>query len=218
MTAVSRFIIPEEGGAIMRRSDVVVVCFIYIASVLLGGCATHLVSPPTRTWEQPCDVCVPGVANFTKVTDKLWRGSQPDMNDPDIFRKLEQRGVKTVINLRHNHDDFDKLKETNIRYLWIPMRAWHPEEEDLVLFLSALRRAFADPNLWPVFVHCAEGKDRTGYAIAAYRIIEEQWEAEDAIHEMFDFRYNTFWLGNPRFLRDLKKNSKEIEARVTRAP
>ncbi len=195
----------------MRRSDVVVVCFIYIASVLLGGCATRLVSPPTRTWEQPCDVCVPGVANFTKVTDKLWRGSQPDMNDPDIFRKLEQRGVKTVINLRHNHDDFDKLKETNIRYLWIPMRSWHPEEEDLVLFLSALRRAFADPNLWPVFVHCAEGKDRTGYAIAAYRIIEEQWEAEDAIHEMFDFRYNTIWLGNPRFLRDLKKNSKEIE-------
>src|SRR4030042_1260196 len=218
MTAVSRFVIPEEGGAIMRKSDVVVVCFIYIASVLLGGCATRPVSPPTRTWEQPCDVCVPGVANFTKVTDKLWRGSQPDMNDPDIFRKLEQIGVKTVINLRHNHDDFDKLKETNIRYLWIPMRAWHPEEEDLVLFLSALRRAFADPNLWPVFVHCAEGKDRTGYAIAAYRIIEEQGEAEDAIHEMFDFRYNTFWLGNPRFLRDLKKNSKEIAARVTRAP
>ena len=155
MTAVSRFVIPEEGGAIMRRSDLVVVCFIYIASVLLGGCATRPVSPPTRTWEQPCDVCVPGVANFTKVTDKLWRGSQPDMNDPDIFRKLEQIGVKTVINLRHNHDDFDKLKETNIRYLWIPMRAWHPEEEDLVLFLSALRRAFADPNLWPVFVHCA---------------------------------------------------------------
>ncbi len=202
----------------MRRSDVVVICSIYIAIVLVGGCATRPVSPPTRTWEQPCDVCVPGVANFTKVTDKLWRGSQPDMNDPDIFRKLEQRGVKTVINLRHNHDDFDKLKETNIRYLWIPMRSWHPEEEDLVLFLSALRRAFADPNLWPVFVHCAEGKDRTGYAIAAYRIIEEQWEAEDAIHEMFDFRYNTFWLDNPRFLRNLKKNREEIKDRVTRAP
>ena len=202
----------------MRRSEVVVVCLICIACVLPGCCATRPVSPPTRTWAQPCDVCVPGVPNFTKVTDKLWRGSQPDMNDPDIFLKLQRSGVKTVINLRHDHDDFPKLQGTNIRYLWIPMRAWHPEEEDLVLFLSALRRAFADSNLWPVFVHCAEGKDRTGYAIAAYRIIEEQWEAEDAIHEMFDFRYNTFWLGNPRFLRDLKKNSKEIEARVTRAP
>lgn len=204
----------------MRRSYVVVACFIYIASVLLGGCATRPESPPTRTWAPPCNDCVPGVPNFAKVTAKLWRGSQPDTDDPDIFRKLEQGGVKTVINLRHDHDDFSKLRETNIRYLWIPMRAWHPEEEDLVLFLSALRRAFADPNRWPVFVHCAEGKDRTGYAIATYRIIEEQWEANDAIHEMFAFGYNPIWFGNPDFLRGLKKDSKdkEIEARVTKAP
>lgn len=207
----------------MHRSDFVVVCFICIASVLLasvllGGCATRPVQPPTRTWGQPCPDCVPGVPNFAVVTDKLWRGSQPDMNDPDIFRKLEQRGVKTVINLRHNYDDFPKLQGTNTRYLWIPMRAWDPEEEDIVLFLSALQRAFADPSRWPVFVHCSEGKDRTGYVIAAYRIIEEQWEADDAIHEMFDFGYNTIWFGNPKFLRDLKKNSKDIEARVNSAP
>jgi len=218
MTVVSRCATPEEGEAIMRRSDVVVVCFICIASVLAGGCAARPVSPPTRTWAQPCDDCVPGVSNFTKVTDKLWRGSQPDMNDRDIFRKLEQRGVKTIINLRHDHDDFPKLQGTNIRYLWIPMRAWHPEKEDLVLFLSALRRAFADPNRWPAIVHCAEGKDRTGYAIATYRIIEEQWEADNAIHEMFDFRYNPIWFGNPDFLRRLKEQSKDIEARVTRVP
>ena len=202
----------------MHRSDLVVVCFICIAGVLLGGCAIRPAQQPTRAWEQPCDDCVPCVLNFTKVTEKLWRGSQPDMNDPDIFRKLEQRGVKTVINLRHDHDDFPKLQGTNIRYLWIPMRAWHPEEEDIVLFLSALRRILADPNLWPVFVHCAAGKDRTGYAVAAYRIIEEQWDAEDAILEMFDFRYNPYWFGNPGFLRDLQKHSKDIEARVTKAP
>jgi protein tyrosine phosphatase (PTP) superfamily phosphohydrolase (DUF442 family) len=193
-------------------------CFICIAIVLLGGCATRPVSPPTRTWTQPRNDCVSGVLNFAKVTDKLWRGSQPDMNDPDIFRKLEQRGVKTVINLRHGHDDFPKLQGTNIRYLWIPMRAWRPEEEDIALFLSALRRAFADPNGWPVFVHCAEGKDRTGYAVAAYRIIEEHWEADNAIHEMFDFDYNPIWFGNPAFLRHLKEHSKDIEARLTRAP
>jgi hypothetical protein len=91
-------------------------------AVLTVGCAVRPKSPPTRTWAQPCDDCVPGVPNFAMVTDKLWRGSQPDVNDPDIFRKLEQRGVKTVINLRHDHDDFPKLSQTNMRYLWIPMR------------------------------------------------------------------------------------------------
>ena len=202
----------------MCKSNVAGIGFIFIASVLMGGCATRPVTHPTRTWEKPSDTSVPGVPNFAKVTAKLWRGSQPDLNDPDIFHKLEESGVKTVINLRHDHDDFAKLRATNIRYLWIPMRAWHPEEEDLVLFLSALRRAFADPSLWPVFVHCAEGRDRTGYAIAAYRIIEEQWEADDAIHEMFDFRYNPIWFGNPNFLRRLKEHSKDVEARIVKVP
>jgi tyrosine-protein phosphatase SIW14 len=161
---------------------------------------------------------MPGVANFAKVTDKLWRGTQPDRNDPDVFRKLAEKGVRTVINLRHDHDDFPKLQGTSIEYLWIPMRAWHPEREDMVLFLSALRRALADPKRWPVLVHCAEGKDRTGYAIASYRIIEQHWSTDDAIHEMFDFHYNPVWFGNPAFLRRLEHDRPDVEARVSRAP
>lgn len=202
----------------MRRFGALLAGFICITGILAGGCATRPTTPPTRTWDQPCDDCIPGVTNFQKVTDKLWRGAQPDPNDPDIFRKLEIQGVKTVINLRHNHDDFPKLQGTNIRYLWIPMRAWNPRQEELVLFLSALRRAFADPNRWPVFVHCAEGEDRTGYAIATYRISEEHWDANNAIHEMFDFRYNPIWFGNPGFLRDLSNKREEIMTRVDKTP
>jgi protein tyrosine phosphatase (PTP) superfamily phosphohydrolase (DUF442 family) len=189
-----------------------------IAIVLLVGCASRPGSAPSRAGARPCDDCIHGVANFAKVTEKLWRGTQPDRNDPEVFRRLSDAGVKTVINLRHDHDDFPLLRDSNLQYVWIPMRAWYPETEDLVLFLSALRRLSADPRHWPVYVHCAEGRDRTGYAIAAYRIIEEGWEAHDAIHEMFDFRYNTIWFGNPAFLRRLKQQSGEIAARVGRAP
>ena len=201
----------------VRRLNVAVVCICF-SWFLNAGCAIRPTSPPSRVWAQPCDDCVPGVPNFAIVTEKLWRGSQPDVNDPEVFRKLEKRGAKTVINLRHDHDDFLKLSQTNMRYLWIPMRAWNPKEENLVIFLSALRRAFADPNKWPVFVHCAEGKDRTGYAIATYRIIEEQWDADDAIHEMFDFRYNPLWFRNPAFLHRMQDKRKEIQARVIREP
>jgi tyrosine-protein phosphatase SIW14 len=186
--------------------------------LLLAGCASRPEAPPTRQWQQPCDTCISGVVNFAKVTDKLWRGSQPDREDAEVFRRLANAGVKTVINLRHDHDDFPLLRDTQIQYLWLPMRAWHPETEEMVLFLSALRRIFADPNRWPVFVHCAEGKDRTGYAIASYRIVEQAWTADDAIHEMFDFRYNPIWFGNPAFLRRLKQESAGIEARIGRAP
>jgi protein-tyrosine phosphatase len=125
--------------------------------------------------------------------------------------------VKTVINLRHDRDDFPALAQTDIAYVWIPMRAWRPQEEELVLFLAAVRRALADPNRGPVLVHCAEGKDRTGYAIALYRIIEQQWDADSAIEEMFDFRYNPLYFGNPRFLRRMSVRRAEIAARVRRA-
>ena len=67
-------------------------------------------------------------------------------------------------------------------------------------------------------MHCAEGKDRTGYVIAAYRIVEQRWSADDAIQEMFDFHYNPLWFGNPAFLRRLERDREEIAARVRRAP
>ena len=88
----------------------------------------------------------------------------------------------------------------------------------MVLFLAALHRAFADPRRWPVLVHCAEGKDRTGYAIATYRIVEEQWDADSAIEEMFDFRYNRIFFENPSFLRRMAERRDEIRARLARMP
>jgi tyrosine-protein phosphatase SIW14 len=185
---------------------------------LVAACATRPTTPTTHTWPQPCDDCIAGVPNFSEVTEKLWRGAQPDPKDADVFRRLAARGVKTVINLRHDHDDFAALQGTGIAYAWIPMRAWHAQEQDLVLFLATLRRALADPQRWPVYVHCAAGKDRTGYAIATYRIIEQGWDAESAIEEMFDFRYNPVWFGNPAFLRRIAERRADIAARVARTP
>ena len=80
------------------------------------------------------------------------------------------------------------------------------------------RRVAPDPNRWPVYVHCAAGKDRTGYAVATYRIVEQGWDADSAIEEMFDFRYNPIWFGNPAFLRHVAEQRAEVAARVARSP
>jgi len=190
----------------------------FLVVLAIAGCATRPTTPSTHTWERPCDNCIAGAPNFSKVTPKLWRGAQPDPRDPQVFERLAKAGVKTVINLRHDHDDFAALQGTQIAYLRIPMRAWRPEEEEMVLFLATLRRLLADPNRWPVYVHCAAGKDRTGYAIATYRIVEQGWDADSAIEEMFDFRYNPIWFGNPAFLRHVAEQRAEVAARVARSP
>ena len=36
----------------------------------------------------------------------------------------------------------------------------------------------------PVFVHCQRGADRTGLAVAVYRVAVEGWSKEKAIEEM----------------------------------
>ena len=188
-----------------------------VALLAAAGCATRPTAPSTHTWAQPCDDCVPGLRNFGRVSERLWRSAQPDRHDPEVFRKLAASGVKTVINLRHDHDDFPSLAAIDIAYVHIPMRAWQPHDEDMVLFLATVRRALADPKRSPVLVHCAEGKDRTGYTIAAYRIVEQGWDADSAIQELFDFHYNAIYVRDIRYLRRLSERRAEIAARIAKA-
>ena len=197
-------------------------CLLLCVAVLSVGCATRPSVLPTRSWMTPCDtctcimehydMCIKGVKNFAKVLPALWRGAQPTSEG---FCNLQAAGVKTIVNLRHDHDDFPLLACTNLKYFWIKARAWSPEEEDVVKFLKVLK----DKENWPIFVHCAAGKDRTGYSVAAYRIVKEDWTADDAIHEMLDFRYHTWWSRAPRFLHEKIENKKQdIIRKVEQAP
>lgn len=86
------------------------IIYVCLITVVGAACATRPNLPRTHAWALPCDSCVEGISNFAQVDEKLWRGAQLDMDDPDIFIKLEKRGVKTVINLRYHHDDFYRLQ------------------------------------------------------------------------------------------------------------
>jgi len=176
---------------------------------LLYSCASRPSTPPSRSWPTPCDTCIPGVENFSKVSPALWRGAEPTAEG---FRGLEAAGAKTVVSLRDAHDDYELLAGTKLKYLRIPTNAWDPEESELVLFLKILENR----DNWPVFVHCAEGRDRTGYSVATYRMVVENWSVDDALHEMFDFRFNAIWFRNPAFLRKL--DIAKIRELVKRAP
>ena len=193
----------------VRISRSAAVCLVFFVALLNAACGNRPKEPPTRPLGKPCENCIEGVANFAKVSPAVWRGAQPTKEG---FRNLEAAGVKAVVNFRHDHDDLPLLAGTQLKYLWIPARAWKPEEQDLVIFLKVLE----DPKNWPVFVHCAEGKDRTGYSVAAYRIVAEDWAPDDAVHEMFDFHYNPIWFENPRFLHRL--NAEQVRTRVKMVP
>ena len=149
------------------------------------------------------------MTNFARVSEALWRGAQPTAEG---FRNLERAGVKTVVNLRSDHDDAELLSGTKLKQVRIGTKAWDPDEDEIVAFLKVVR----DRENWPVFVHCAKGHDRTGYCVASYRIVEQGWTPDDAIREMYEFHYNPVWMRNKAFLRRL--DVAEIKARVAGDP
>src|SRR5262249_42398382 len=109
----------------------------------------------------------PGVPNFHKVNDFLFRGGQPSQEG---FAALAKLGVKTVIDLRrpteHAVNDEERMvKALGMKYLNFPMEAIvAPDQQHVAKILEI----FGTKE--PVFVHCKEGKDRTGTVIACYRM------------------------------------------------
>jgi len=172
------------------------------AFVAASGCGTattaavvDLAARDPR-WATPLER--PGLPNLHRVSDDLYRGAQLTKEGAAELVKL---GVKTVVNLRSFHSDSDEIGDLPLKYEHIYMKAWHPEDEDVVKFLKIV----TDRAKAPVFVHCMRGADRTGTVVAVYRIVLQGWSREDAIEEMRRGGYNfhEIWKGLPEYLRNL---------------
>jgi protein tyrosine phosphatase (PTP) superfamily phosphohydrolase (DUF442 family) len=128
-----------------------------------------------NNWAEPLEL--PGVENFHKVSEQLYRGAQPSAEGMEQLQKL---GIKTVVNLRSFHSDRDEIGDANLGYEHITMKPWHAEDKEVVRFLKIV----SDPNGTPVFVHCQRGADRTGTMCAIYRVAVQGWSKTEAIEEM----------------------------------
>jgi len=140
----------------------------------------------------------PPLDNFYRVTPELYRGAQPDAAG---MRKLKELGIKTIVNLRLMHSDADEIGRLDIAGEHIRIDPFKPNMDELVRFL----RIATDPNRAPVFVHCQRGIDRTGMAVAAYRIVVCGWTKTQALDEMTNgpYGYDEMFVNVPAFLDKL---------------
>jgi len=147
-------------------------------------------------WAQP--VMMEGVPNLHRVSEGLYRSAQPTAEG---MRILKNMGVKTIVNLRSFHSDRDEIGSTGLAYEPIDMKAWHPEEKEIVRFLQIV----ANPKRTPVLVHCQHGADRTGTMSAIYRIAIQGWSKEEAIKEMTEggFGSHGAWANLTRWVNKL---------------
>jgi len=150
-----------------------------------------------------------GLPNFYRVSDVLYRGAQPT---EDGFRRLKEMNIKTVISLRSFNSDRNLLGDTDLDYEHLYVKAWHPEDKEVVRFLQIV----TDTNRTPVFVHCQHGADRTGTMCAIYRIVVCGWTKDQAIKEMTEggFGFHATWQNLIDYVRDLDIEKIKRKARL----
>ena len=138
-------------------------------------------------WAQP--IRRKGVPNLHKVSDHLYRSAQPTA---EVMRNLKKMGMETIVSLRSFHTDREKIGNTGLAYEHIYMKAWHPEEEEIVRFLQIV----TNTKRSPVLVHCQHGADRTGTMCAIYRMAVQGWTQEEALKEMAEggFGFHEAWV------------------------
>ena len=180
-----------------------------LVAIVLSLCATVvlLVGAPTVPWnsdhsQKPSSTAiapgeklkVAGVHNAGRISDALLRGAQPTAKG---LAELKKAGVTTIVNLRQEGLEVEherKLAESlGLRFLNIPVVGWSlPSDTQVAQFLNLFREP-AGPR---VFVHCRYGDDRTGVMVAAYRIAQQHWTADQAVREMHSFGFHYYLYPN----------------------
>lgn len=132
--------------------------------------------------------------NFHEVTPGIYRSGLVSEKAAPLLKEL---GIKTVISFDDNRkraeQEAEILRQQGIDIVQIPWSGWdYPDG----LVIQKTLELMEDSNRRPVLVHCKHGQERTGVAIACWRIAHEGWSAEKAYQEMKAHGFRSFQYGH----------------------
>jgi len=128
------------------------------------------------------------------VDEHVYRGAQPHDQG---FAALAKIGIKTVIDLRGESSEEHPVQQAGMHYVRLPWSGYKaPADTQVAAVLSLL----TDSSEWPVFVHCRRGADRTGTAIACYRIAHDHWTNQQALAEAMTFGMSSMEIAMQHFI------------------
>jgi hypothetical protein len=119
---------------------------------------------------------------FSEVQDGLYRGGKPSPKEVRMLKDLW--GINKIVSLdQKSGEEIDPItKRLNIQHIILGLgRGDDPK-------VSVLKSKVL-PNLLeggPTYIHCLHGKDRTGMAVAMFRILSG-WPLEKALQEASQF-------------------------------
>jgi len=134
------------------------------------------------------------IDNFYQVNAGYYRGALPDVRG--LEHLIEHVRIKTIIDLRflskkQSIKREQAIKSAGLDYVNIPMTIFFPPAiRQVEEFLEIVN----NPDNQPVYVHCLQGKDRTGIMTAIYRVVNYGYSYDSAYAEMLKFGHHAMFL------------------------
>jgi protein tyrosine phosphatase (PTP) superfamily phosphohydrolase (DUF442 family) len=125
-------------------------------AVPVGFSVRHAPNDQARAVSQPAfaeKIYLPGVSDFGKVNDFLYRGAQPK---DDGVEQLKKIGIDTIVDLRSElhgliSNERQRAESLGIRYINLPGSGWSTaKDEQIAQFFWLVRER---PRR-KVFIHC----------------------------------------------------------------
>jgi protein tyrosine/serine phosphatase len=117
--------------------------------------------------------------NLFKVNDNIWRSGQPLSQD---WAELHALGIRKILKLNEMSVGSDHECVAFGMTLYVETIGDQASQVEIdPAILLPIDARLVEPGPW--LVHCAEGKDRTGIAIARFRVMQDGWTKEAAYDE-----------------------------------
>lgn len=153
----------------------------------------------------------PSIYRFSKVDETLYRGGRPE---PGQIKELADIGINTIVDLstekfkQEGYSEELASKNLGINYIRIPVVSGeNPSANDLEKFFNTVDNV--KNNDGKLFLHCIEGKDRTGLFVELYKIKFGLSDAQSSINTLIKARYN--FSENPLAISFIKQFAESVK-------
>ena len=114
------------------------------------------------------------------VSGRVYRSGRPDRRFIRYLR--DTYDIQRIVTLTGSSEVHEVAKKMGMEVTSFRWSTNHlPPLSELETVLDILNDDI------PVLIHCAGGSDRTGYAVAIYRVQQQKWSIEQAVEEMVHY-------------------------------